>query len=136
MMRCKGSSTFLMGPLLPPPPPQLRQGTIPRAPLITSVSSGQTTSGNGTIGVGHAPVGTVPPSPQFLVSEGLNIPADVRRLGLWQYEHFVKNGGHPFLAKLGAEEAFLWISLSIGVFGSMTCPMEYYAQIITRDLLA
>lgn len=34
------------------------------------------------------------------------------------------------MGKLDAQEVFLWISLVIGVFGSMTCPIEYHAQII------
>lgn len=35
------------------------------------------------------------------------------------------------MGKLGAEEAFLWILSAIGVFASMTCPMEHRLRIIT-----
>lgn len=43
---------------------------------------------------------------------------------------FEENVGRPFLRKLGAKDAFIWISSAIGVFGSMACPMEYCVRII------
>lgn len=87
--------------------------------------------GSGATRVGCAPIGMVPPSFQFKFGEGFNRSIDVRNLKLWQYKHFVKNGRCLFLGKIDAEETFLWISSTIGIFGSMVCPMECRVRIIT-----
>lgn len=46
----------------------------------------------------------------------------------------MKNGERPFLGKLDAEEALMWISLVIGIFDSTTCPMGHRLHIITGAL--
>lgn len=57
------------------------------------------------------------PSPQFEFGEGSNKSTDTRNLGLRWSKSFVKNGRHPFLGKLDAKEAFLWILLLLEYLG-------------------
>ena len=141
-----GEPVVSTDPMPPPPPPPLQQRATPTtAPLFAPlqagmrpdisgtavVGSGQTAGGSGAARFDGIPAGTGPQIPRYEQGEGSNRSVDTRKLGLWQYEKFVKNGGRPFFGKLDAEEAFLWISSAIGVFDTMACPMEHRVRIIT-----
>lgn len=101
-----GESAFPIGPPSSPTSLPLHQWTTPTMTLYFSYFrlewSGPAIAGSGqTVGSSRAASVSGSTCPQ-LPSPNSNRSTNARNLKLWQYEKFVKDGGHPFLGKLDA----------------------------------